>query len=264
MESVWKPTTIYVGKIRRFLCDLIIIVESKLNLLNMKKLFILVSTVFILFENSKAQEFNGFSLKPSFGILTSESLSYDFYNKATGNEGYDLNNVGIYEDYSYSLNIYKNTKWENLQIFAGGNLLNGSNKTDGKVKSLSVNGQTVIPTQWNSFQSHISGGGVYLGIRPHLEYKFIGLYAELAVGIMNYKEDFFIVHDLNNENVFIKEVYSSNGLGSRGELGAYLAFGRFKAEAGYQFISSGGKSGSFLFQGFNFGLGFSIKPKEKK
>jgi hypothetical protein len=97
----------------------------------------------------------------------------------------------------------------------------------------------------------LNGGGVYFGLNPHTKGKNFGLDADLAIGILAYKEYRMI---FNNEYEPFVEIYDkkSSMVGALATAGFYLRGKTIGISPELQAIMAGGSSGSFLFYGINF------------
>jgi len=140
----------------------------------------------------------------------------------------------------FSMNYF-----ENADLFFGAMVHLGT----GKYGMFSYN-----PGSTNSTDYVLNGGGVFMGIRPHTRGKHFGLDAELAAGILAYKEYRVFYDNVSSpvpESVYDKK---SSVFGGTAGIGFYLRGKTIGINPEFQVIMAGGNNGSFLFYGFNVPL----------
>jgi hypothetical protein len=110
----------------------------------------------------------------------------------------------------------------------------------------------INPNSVNAHDYNINGGGVYLGISPKLEGKYIGLTSNFSIGIFSFKEYVSIVNNIKEPFVNEHDMKASYGLGAISSVGISFSFGNFGINPSLTTIFSGGAGASFTFYGIYF------------
>ncbi len=113
------------------------------------------------------------------------------------------------------------------------------------------------PGSTNSWDYRLNGGGVYLGLNPHMGGKYFGIDAEIAAGILAFKEYRALFNNTVQPYVD-KYDKKSSFLGGVTTLGFYLRSDYIGISPEIMVIMAGGSNGSFLFYGFNVPLTVSF------
>ncbi len=113
------------------------------------------------------------------------------------------------------------------------------------------------PGSTNSIDYVLNGGGVYVGLNPHVGGKHIGMDAEICGGFLAYKEYRALFNNTDQPYVSVYDKKSSF-LGGIASLGFYLRGKNIGISPEAQLIMAGGNNGSFLFYGFNVPLTVSF------
>ncbi len=113
------------------------------------------------------------------------------------------------------------------------------------------------PGSTNSSDYVLNGGGVYVGLNPHTRGKYFGLDADIAAGVLAYKE--YRVEFNNVVQPYVdKYDKKSSFLGGMASLGFYLRTNTIGISPEFQVVMAGGSNGSFLFYGVNVPLTISF------
>ncbi len=113
------------------------------------------------------------------------------------------------------------------------------------------------PGSTNSSDFLLNGGGVYAGLNPHTRGEHFGLDAEIAAGILAYKQYRSIFNNTVQPYVDIYDKTSSF-FGGIGSIGFYLRGNTLGISPEFQIMMAGGSNGSFLFYGYSVPITISF------
>ncbi len=205
----------------------------------MKKTIMLLAGI-LLFMNLFSQDEFMKPLKMEIGyVLHLNTLNEDHYFDYL-NRNYLVNNAVI-----HGVNLKFSTSFrKNMDLIFGAIFEVGADQYGSTNWS---------PGVTNSDDYVLNGGGVYVGLNPHTGGEHFGLDADIAAGIMAYKEYRVIFNNLVVPYVDRYDKKSSI-FGGIATLGFYLKGKTFGISPELQFLMAGGSNGSFLFFGFGVPL----------
>jgi hypothetical protein len=209
----------------------------------MKKLLSVLLLV-LLFHPVFSQRENLKPFRVELGyVLHVNSLNEDNYYKFMY-PNYNVKNAAI-----HGINLkFSSFLHENLDLIYGA--------------ILEVGGDKYGSSNWNSgisdsYDYVLNGGGIYFGLNSHSTGKHFGIDADIAAGIMAYKE-YRVVFNNSVEPFVDKYDKKSSFMGGMASLGFYLRGDRIGISPELNAILAGGSSGSFMFIGFNVPLTVSF------
>ncbi len=209
----------------------------------MKKAICFLTAIFTcmqLFPQENKGNFVRMELGP---CLHFNSLNEDYYFRYM-NEGYLVENTSM-----MGLNLKFSLAFRQGLDFIFGTLaeIGMDNYTDGEWN----------PGYTNSSDYVLNGGGVYFGLNPHTKGEHFGLDADIAAGILAYKE-YRVIYNDTVEPYVDKYDKKSSIFGGIASVGFYLRGKTLGVSPQFQVIMAGGNNGSFLFYGFYVPLTISF------